>query len=64
MGRGGNGVKQDDCYVEQKWDEAEMKRNISNTQEDRKLTWSVRATEDTGTCGGQTRQKTKSTGVS
>lgn len=33
-----------------------MGGNISKTQEERKLTWSVRATEGTGTCGGKTRQ--------
>lgn len=34
-----------------------MGGNISKTQEEGKLTWSVRATEGTGTCGGKTRQK-------
>lgn len=33
-----------------------MGGNISKTQEERKLTWSVRATEGTGTCRGKTRQ--------
>lgn len=30
-----------------------MGRNSSNTQEEWRLTWSVQATEGTGTCGGR-----------
>lgn len=50
-------------YVNRKGHQAGMKGNISKTQEDWKLTWSIRATEDTGTCVGKMRQN-QSTGVS
>lgn len=39
-----------------------MKGNISQTQEDWRLTWSVRATEDTGTCGGKDEAQPKHRG--
>ncbi len=39
-----------------------MGRNIGKTQEEGKLTWSVRATEGTGTCGGKTRQNKQKQG--
>lgn len=50
-------------YVKQEREPGRMKGNISKTQEDWKLTWSIRATEDTGTCVGKMRQN-QSTGVS
>lgn len=48
MRRRGDGSHSNGCCVKQKGNGG----NIGKTQEESKLTWRVRATEGTGTCGG------------